>query len=56
MNILLFLKALQAIFEVIFLCLAIYYFIRGMKTKSFGKTRIFFFLYIVLNVIRKIVW
>ena len=54
MNIIL-LKSIEATFEVIFLCLAVYYLIRGIKIKNFRKAGMYFCFYIVLNVIRRIV-
>jgi len=55
MDFIFFLKSLEAVLEIIFLCLAIYYFIRGLKTKSYGKASTFFSLYLILNIIRRIV-
>jgi hypothetical protein len=55
MNIILLLKSIEATFEVIFLCLAVYYLIRGIKIKNFRKAGMYFCFYIVLNVIRRIV-
>ena len=54
MDIIFFVKALEAVLEVVFLCLAIYYFVRGIKTKKYGKASTYFLFYLILNVIRKI--
>lgn len=55
MDIIFFLKSLEAVLEIIFLCLAIYYFVRGIKTKKYGKASTYFSLYLILNIIRRIV-
>ena len=52
MDILFLLKSLVAILEVVFLCLAIFYFLRGIKTKDFQKATCFFCPYLILNLIR----
>ena len=54
MDFILFLKALEAVSESIFLCLAIWYFLRGLKTKDYGKAKVFFCVYLILNAIRMI--
>lgn len=55
MDIVLFIKSLEAIFEVLFLGLSLYYLIRGIKTRNFGKASIFFFSYLALNIIRRVI-
>ena len=50
-----FLKSLEAVLEIIFLCLAIYHFVRGIKTKEYRKASTFFSLYLILNMIRRII-
>ena len=55
MDIIFFLKSLEAVLEIIFLCLAIYYFVSGIKTKKYGKASTYFSLYLILNIIRRIV-
>ena len=42
-----------AILETVFLCITIYYAIVGLKTKNFGKTGRYFFLYLALNLVRR---
>ena len=54
MDIIFFLKSLEAVLEIIFLCLAIYYFVRGFKTMNYGKASTYFSLYLILNIIRRI--
>lgn len=48
------LKSAEAVLETVFLCIAIYYIIRGIKTKNYGNALIFFALYLVLNLIRNL--
>ena len=55
MNIILYFKLIESILEIIFLCLAIYYFIRELKMKKFEKAIKYFSLYLVLNIIRRII-
>ena len=52
MDILFLLKSLVAILEVVFLCLALFYFLRGIRTKDFQKATCFFCPYLILNLIR----
>ena len=47
------LEYIAAILETICLCMAIYYFIRGIKTKSYGHTGKFFAGYLLLNFLRR---
>ena len=54
MDFILILKALEAISEIIFLCLAIWHFLRGVKTKDYEKAKMFFGVYLILNAIRRI--
>lgn len=54
MDIIFLLKSLEAVLEVVFLCLAIYHFVRGIKTKKYGKASTYFSLYLILNIIRNI--
>jgi len=49
-----FLQALEAILETVFLCLAIYYLICGIKTKNYRKAIVCFGVYLILNFIRRI--
>ena len=42
-----------AILETICLCMAIYCVIRGIKTKDYGHTGIFFAGYLLLNFLRQ---
>ncbi len=52
MDVLFLLKGVMAVAETIFLCIAIYYAISGVKTKKFDKAILFGALYLVLNLIR----
>ena len=55
MDIIFFLKSLEAVLEIIFLCMAIYCFIRGIRTKTYGKASAYISLYLILNFLRRIV-
>ena len=55
MDIIFLLKSLEAVLETVFLCLAIWHFLRGLKTKNYQKTAVFFGVYLILNTIRTIV-
>lgn len=55
MNVIFFLKSSEAVLEIIFLCLAIYHFVRGIKIKEYRKASTFFSLYLILNMIRRII-
>lgn len=55
MDITFLLQALIVIAETIFLCGTIYYVIRGIKTKNYGYALVFFGLYLVVNIVRRIV-
>ena len=46
-------EALIVLLETIFLCAAIYFAIKGIKTKQWGKTGIFLLLYLVVNLVRR---
>ena len=54
MDVLFLLKGAMAVAETIFLCIAIYYAISGVKTKKFDKAILFGALYLVLNLIRNL--
>lgn len=54
MNVIFLLKSVMAVAETVFLCIAIYYAISGVKTKKFEKAIIFGALYLVLNLIRNL--
>lgn len=54
MSIIFFLKSLEAVLEIVFLSLAIYCFIRGIRTKTYGKAGTYFLIYLILNIIRRI--
>ena len=53
MDIIYLLEALIVLLETIFLCAAIYFAIKGIKTKQWGKTGTFLLLYLILNFIRR---
>lgn len=55
MDVIFFLKSPEAVLEIIFLCLAIYHFVRGIKIKEYRKASTFFSLYLILNMIRRII-
>ena len=55
MDVIFFLKSSEAVLEIIFLCLAIYHFVRGIKTKEYRKASTFFSLYLILHMIRRII-
>ena len=55
MDIIFLLKSLEAVLETVFLCLAIWNFLRGLKTKNYQKAAVFFGVYLILNAIRTIV-
>ena len=54
MDLLFILKSVAAVLETVFLILAIYSFLRGIKTKEYGKAGLYISVYLFLNVIRKI--
>ena len=51
MDVIFFLKSPEAVLEIIFLCLAIYHFVRGIKIKEYRKASTFFSLYLILNMV-----
>lgn len=54
MDVVFLLKAAKAVLETIFLCMAVYYAIRGVKIKEFNKAVLFGALYLVLNLTRNL--
>ena len=54
MDVMFMLKAAKAVLETVFLCAAIYYAIRGVKTKEFNKAVIYIALYLVFNLTRNL--
>ena len=54
MDVMFLLNAAKAVLETIFLCIAVYYAIRGIRTKEFHKATIFIALYLVLNLTRNL--
>ena len=54
MDVFLLLQSFIVIVETVFLCGMIYYIIRGIKTKKYGHAILFFGLYLVANVVRRI--
>lgn len=54
MDVMFLLKAAKAVLETTFLCIAVYYAIRGIKTKEFHKATIFIALYLILNLTRNL--
>ena len=55
MDILFLLEAFIVLLETIFLCAAIYFTIKGIKTKVWGKAGLFFLLYLIVNIVRRLV-
>ena len=53
MDIIFLLEAMIVLLETIFLCAAIYFAIKGIKTKQWGKTGTFLLLYLIVNFVRK---
>lgn len=49
------LKSAEAVLETVFLCMAIYYVMSGIKTKKYDKAILFGALYLVLNLIRNLI-
>ena len=54
MDVFLLLQSFIVIVETVFLCGMIYYIIRGIKTKNYGYAILFFGLYLVANIVRRI--
>lgn len=49
------LKSLEMVLETVFLCLAIYYIMKGIKTKEYNHAKIFGGVYLLLNLIRNLI-
>lgn len=54
MNIMVLVRYIEAILEIVFLVLTIFYFIKEFKTKNYKKVKIYGMIYLVLNFIRHI--
>ena len=54
MDVFLLLQSFIVIVETVFWCGMIYYVIRGIKTKNYGHAILFFGLYLVANIVRRI--
>ena len=54
MDLVFFIKSVEAILEVVFLCLAIYCIMYGFKTGNYRNAKIYTAVYLLLNFIRSI--